>query len=150
MTQIDSLTQLTQAHMTLPTQIDSLTQLVRSHLTLSNISIAVAVNFLLAFGCGAIMEKKRRNNVVGFLVAFFLGPIGIAYVLMAPSRALPRTRLVDEALGVPRTRPKKVYPRHISVDTVDVKTCPLCSLRIPRDAEVCRVCQTEIASKLAV
>jgi hypothetical protein len=141
-----------QAHMTLPTQVDTLTRLVQSHLSLSNISIAAAVDFLIAFGCGALMGKKGRNSVVGFLVTLLLGPLGIAYVLMAPSKAIPRARRIDDALGVPRVRPKKVYPRHISVDTmdVDVKTCPSCTLRIPRDSYVCRVCQTELDAKLAV
>jgi len=152
LTQIDSLTQLMQAHMTVPTQVNSLTQFVQAHLTLSNISIAAAVDFLIAFGCGALMAKKGRSNVVGFLVTLLLGPIGIAYVLMAPSKAIPRTRIVDEALGVPRVRPKKIYPQHISVDTMDahLKTCPSCTVRIPRESFVCRVCQTELDAKLAV
>jgi ribosomal protein L40E len=150
MIQNDSLTQLMQAHMTLPTQIDSLTQLVQTHLTLSNISIAAAIDFLLAFGSGALMAKKRRSNILGFVLVFVLGPIGIAYVLMAPSKEIPRSRRVDDALGVPRVRPKKIYKQHISVDTIDVQECPTCTLRIPSDADVCRVCQTEIDAKAAV
>jgi hypothetical protein len=96
-----------------------------------------------------IMARKGRNGVIGFLLALFLGVIGlIIVVFLAPAddhrlqlRGRPTgfTREDAEKLGVPQSA-------HGSTDSSPTQTCPSCGSHVPLGASVCRVCLTAIST----
>jgi hypothetical protein len=117
-----------------------------AHTTLSNFSIAFTIYFCIAYACGALMAKKGRNYVLGFLVAFFVPVLGVLIIACYPSK---HARKVTRD---PRKLSKHGYGHddQISVHAkraaslVEGPTCPFCSIRLAQDARVCRVCQFSI------
>ena len=126
-----------------------------AHMTLSQLSTAVAVEFLLAFGCGAIMERKGRSNVVGFVIAFAFNIVGIAIVLWWPpknKRVAVREQADRHRVAVaPKiTNTGRSVRAQMRTQTVDHKACPCCSVPVPANSDVCRVCQHDMRTSIAV
>lgn len=113
-------------------------------MTLSNFAIAFTVYFCIAYGCGALMVRKGRNCVLGFFLAFLLGPLGVAIVLMYPSAFRPvrlRTAREHSPGADARANPQQGGSVAAAVGT---RTCHFCKMSVPTDASFCRVCQMEI------
>jgi hypothetical protein len=109
-----------------------------AHTTLSNFSIAFTIYFCIAYGCGALMAKKGRSYVLGFLVAFFVPVLGAVVVVLSPSKhARKRTPLGYAPDTQKHVQAKKVSP-------IEGRTCPFCNIKVAQDARVCRVCQLSI------
>jgi hypothetical protein len=109
-----------------------------AHTTLSNFSIAFTIYFCIAYGCGALMAKKGRSYVLGFLVAFYVPVLGAVVVVLSPSKhARKRTPLGYAPDTQKHVQAKKVSP-------IEGRTCPFCNIKVAQDARVCRVCQLSI------
>jgi hypothetical protein len=109
-----------------------------AHTTLSNFSIAFTIYFCIAYGCGALMAKKGRSYVLGFLVAFFVPVLGAVVVVLSPSKhARKRTPLGYAPDTQKHVQAKKVSP-------IEGRTCPFCNIKVAQDARVCRVCLLSI------
>jgi hypothetical protein len=109
-----------------------------AHTTLSNFSIAFTLYFCIAYGCGALMAKKRRSYVLGFLVAFFVPVLGAIAVVFYPSKhARKRT-----PHGYAPDTQKLVQAQKVS--PIEGRLCPFCNIKVAQDARVCRVCQLSI------
>ncbi len=126
-----------------------------AHMTLSSLSITVAVEFLLAMGCGAIMERKGRSNVVGFVLAFALNIVGIAIVLWWPpknKRVVAREEADRHRIAVTQKMRNngRALRAELRAQSVEHKACPCCSVPVPVNSHVCRVCQYEIGTSIAV
>lgn len=115
-----------------------------SHQTVSNVVVAFTIYFCVAYGCGVLMAKRGRSCVLGFSLAFFLGIVGVIIVAYYPPASKRwRTRSSSEYSPGADARAHTTQGSAISAAN-GVRTCSFCRLAVPRDAIVCRVCQTVI------
>jgi TM2 domain-containing membrane protein YozV len=118
---------------------------------------------LLCLGSAKLMTSRGRNGILGFLLPLVLGWIGIIIVLLIWLCSGPKE---SSRLGARSSRGSGgLAPgyssggsarlgSHQTLATIptppDTQTCSFCRSRIPLDAVVCRVCQTEIAPSTTV
>lgn len=99
---------------------------------------------------GAAMLSRYNKAGSGFLLGFFLGPLGLLFALLMRSNAKAdeererhledRSRQLDNREALTRDAagtPLVVY----ASDTVE---CPRCAETIKRRAKICRFCQHEL------
>jgi len=113
-------------------------------MTLSSFAIAFTIYFSIAYACGALMVWKKRNCVLGFFLAFLLGPVGVIIVLAYPS-AVRRPRLRAPREKTPGADARaQLHHGPAAAPPAGSRTCHFCKMSVPTDASVCRVCQMEI------
>jgi hypothetical protein len=111
------------------------------------IGAAVVIGFILWIGsmiaAPIIMARKGRNGVVGFLLALFLGIIGLIIVIFMGPADNHRLGLRGRPTGFTREDALKLEGTN---DSAPTQTCPSCGSHVPQGSDVCRVCLTAIPS----
>lgn len=101
-------------------------------LTYTVIGLIVVLLWIVGGLIGANMyEKKGRSAVLGFLVAFLLGPIGLLLILVTPAN-------VERAAAIEKRQ---------KLRSVDFRECPHCFEVIDIRAAVCPNCKRDIYPK---
>lgn len=117
------------------------------HVTFSNAVVAFTVYFCIAYACGALMASKKRNYVVGFLLAFFVPVVGAICVLCIPPAGRVRASRYARVRAPREYSPgadarAKFSQSEAAASAPDLPTCSFCGLKLPANADLCRVCQT--------
>ncbi len=115
-------------------------------MTLTNAVVAFTIYFCIAYGCGALMARKGRNCVVGFLLAFCIPVLGVIWVVFSAPAGSVRSRASSEYSPGADAR---AHPTDggSAAAAPEMLTCSFCRMKVPPNADVCRVCQTPLRSQ---
>lgn len=120
---------------------------------LGSLVIAIVLYIGIAIGGAEVMSRKGRSAVLGFVLLFFLGLLGLVIVLFVPgdsNRLAQRTRPAG-GKSSSETSWRSVPHQFANVeDHGELQPCSFCGSRIPRDSAVCRVCRVELGAAHAI